>query len=271
MSRHCTSCGTRSRPGFTPVKLRVHWRALRCCDHQWCDSMYLTSLMVPVLTYLLSRNRCDQVVASRPVSIQLSSGTDYCEVARQRAPRVRSGRFWTSAQVITLFGDGFRFHNRHPLAAAELAARLHQVSPSGAAALQLCETPRCTAARPVEVEADQLELVRGVVPEGLCPSSAARCVDPRREELAREPRPFHASHVPSPARGTCLPAPTTVRATVGASGQGAQFAAAPAHRRRPLAASPVVRQIQDGPADLNPRAAAPRSPRGSKRVQRGWR
>jgi hypothetical protein len=43
--------------------------------------------------------------------------------------------------------------------------------------------------RPVGFEADQLELAREVVPVGVCPSSAARCVDPRREELAREPRP----------------------------------------------------------------------------------
>jgi hypothetical protein len=55
-------------------------------------------------------------------------------------------------------------------------------------------------ASPVEVEADQLEIAREVVPVGVCPSSAARCVNPRREELAREPRPVHASHVPSPAQ-----------------------------------------------------------------------
>jgi hypothetical protein len=54
--------------------------------------------------------------------------------------------------------------------------------------------------RPVEVEADQLELAREVVPVGVCPSSAARCVDPRCEELAREPGQVHASHVPSSAQ-----------------------------------------------------------------------
>jgi hypothetical protein len=54
--------------------------------------------------------------------------------------------------------------------------------------------------RPVEIEADQLELTREVVPVGVCPSSAARCVHPLREELAREPRPVHASHVASPAQ-----------------------------------------------------------------------
>jgi hypothetical protein len=44
----------------------------------------------------------------------------------------------------------------------------------------------------VKVEADLLELAREVVPVGVCPSSAARCVDPQREELVREPLPVHA-------------------------------------------------------------------------------
>jgi hypothetical protein len=56
--------------------------------------------------------------------------------------------------------------------------------------------------RLVEAEGDQLELAREVVPIGVCPSSAARCVkfNPRREKLVKEPLPVHASHVLSPAQ-----------------------------------------------------------------------
>jgi hypothetical protein len=70
---------------------------------------------------------------------------------------------------------------------------------------QLCETPSCTGAlSSLEVEIDQRELVRDVVPVEACPSSAARCVDPGREELAREPRLVHALHVPSVAQRPLL-------------------------------------------------------------------
>jgi hypothetical protein len=90
---------------------------------------------------------------------------------------------------------GFRFHRRQRWPSCELAPFLFVLS---------CSPPARRDAelhgRPVGVEADQLELALEVVPVGVCPSSAARCVSPQREELAREPRPVHASHVPSPAR-----------------------------------------------------------------------
>jgi hypothetical protein len=71
-------------------------------------------------------------------------------------------------------------------------ASLRHSSLSRAAAPQLGEKPSCAAAlsvlKPIRwssrVEADQVELAREVVPVGVCPSSAARGVDPRREELA---------------------------------------------------------------------------------------
>jgi hypothetical protein len=68
----------------------------------------------------------------------------------------------------------------------------------GALLPQLSETQSCTAAlsrfKPIALSS------REVVPVGACSSSAAKCVDPRREELVRAPRPAHASHVPSPAQ-----------------------------------------------------------------------
>jgi hypothetical protein len=72
-----------------------------------------------------------------------------------------------------LFGDGFRFHRRQRWPSCELAPLL--------SVLSCCPPARRDAelfARSVGVEADQLELAREVVPLGVCPTSAARCVDP---------------------------------------------------------------------------------------------
>jgi hypothetical protein len=83
-------------------------------------------------------------------------------------------------------------------ASGSRAASLRQISvlsgsPTAQLDAELHDRPACVAA-------DQPELAREVVPVGVCQSSAARWVDPRREELAREPRPVHASHVPSLAQ-----------------------------------------------------------------------